>query len=152
MAKVDWHVVPCLCIMYLLAFLDRYESPLQAAANAPTIRVETVLMFFFFSRVNISNAAVLGMTTDLDIAEGTKYNTALTIFFVPYVIFEIPSNILLKKLRPHVWCMCRIFLLPRVCVANCCSVTLHVFIWCCHNLPGPSHELGWSNDHPLVFG
>ena len=25
MAKVDWHVVPFLCIMYLLAFLDRYE-------------------------------------------------------------------------------------------------------------------------------
>ncbi|KAL4754285.1 hypothetical protein BDW72DRAFT_166525 [Aspergillus terricola var. indicus] len=76
MTKVDWHVVPCLCIMYLLAFLDR---------------------------VNISNAAALGLKDDLDIAEGTKYNTALTIFFVPYVLFEIPSNILLKKLRPHVW-------------------------------------------------
>jgi hypothetical protein len=25
------------------------------------------------------------------------------IFFVPYILFEIPSNILLKKLRPHVW-------------------------------------------------
>lgn len=24
MAKVDWHVVPALCVMYLLAFLDRY--------------------------------------------------------------------------------------------------------------------------------
>lgn len=24
MAKVDWHVIPCLCVMYLLAFLDRY--------------------------------------------------------------------------------------------------------------------------------
>lgn len=23
MAKVDWHVVPCLCIMYFLAFIDR---------------------------------------------------------------------------------------------------------------------------------
>lgn len=26
MAKVDWHVIPCLCVMYLLAFLDRYAS------------------------------------------------------------------------------------------------------------------------------
>lgn len=56
-------------------------------------------------RVNISNAAVLGLKEDLDIVHGTKYNTALTIFFVPYIIFEIPSNILLKKLKPHVWCM-----------------------------------------------
>ena len=25
MAKVDWHVIPILCVMYLLAFLDRYD-------------------------------------------------------------------------------------------------------------------------------
>lgn len=55
-------------------------------------------------RVNISNAAVLGLQKDLNIVTGTKYNTALTIFFVPYVLFEIPSNLLLKKLKPHVWC------------------------------------------------
>ncbi|XHG00376.1 hypothetical protein AWENTII_003834 [Aspergillus wentii] len=76
MAKIDWHIVPCLCLLYLLAFLDR---------------------------INISNAAILGLKQDLNIDHGTKYNTALTIFFVPYVIFEIPSNILLKKLKPNVW-------------------------------------------------
>lgn len=57
--------------------------------------------------MNISNAAILGLKEDLDIVHGTKYNTALTIFFVPYVIFEIPSNILLKKLKPHIWCTFR---------------------------------------------
>jgi len=55
--------------------------------------------------VNISNAAILGLKSDLNLETGTKYNTALTIFFVPYIIVEIPSNILLKKLKPHVWCM-----------------------------------------------
>lgn len=34
---------------------------------------------------------------------GNEFNTALTVFFVPYVLFEIPSNIVLKRLRPHVW-------------------------------------------------
>ena len=29
--------------------------------------------------------------------------TAMTIFFVPYVIFEVPSNILLKRFSPRVW-------------------------------------------------
>lgn len=24
MAKIDWHILPCLCVLYLLAFLDRY--------------------------------------------------------------------------------------------------------------------------------
>ncbi|PCG90302.1 hypothetical protein PENOC_102770 [Penicillium occitanis (nom. inval.)] len=76
MAKVDLHVLPFLCVLYLMAFLDR---------------------------VNISNAVLFGLQQDLDIQTGTKYNTALTIFFIPYIIFEIPSNILLKKLKPHVW-------------------------------------------------
>lgn len=75
-AKIDLHVIPFLCIMYLLAFLDR---------------------------VNISNANIFGLSTDLHIATGDKYNTALVIFFVPYVLFEIPSNVLLKKLKPRIW-------------------------------------------------
>lgn len=24
--------------------------------------------------------------------------------FAPYVLFEIPSNVLLKRFKPHVWC------------------------------------------------
>ncbi|KAI5298850.1 hypothetical protein KEM55_002851, partial [Ascosphaera atra] len=43
------------------------------------------------------------LAQDLDIVEGMKYNTALTIFFVPYILAEVPSNILMKKLKPNVW-------------------------------------------------
>lgn len=32
-----------------------------------------------------------------------QYSTALVVFFPPYILFEIPSNILLKKLKPNVW-------------------------------------------------
>lgn len=32
-----------------------------------------------------------------------QYNTALTLFFVPYGFFEVPSNIVLKLLRPSIW-------------------------------------------------
>lgn len=76
MAKIDFKVVPVLCILYLLAFLDR---------------------------VNISNAALYGLREELGLMDGTKYNTVLVIFFVPYIIFEIPSNIILKKFKPHMW-------------------------------------------------
>lgn len=34
---------------------------------------------------------------------GNRYNVAVVIFFVPYCTLEIPSNILLKKFKPHVW-------------------------------------------------
>ncbi|KAL4779834.1 major facilitator superfamily domain-containing protein [Aspergillus varians] len=76
MTKIDSRLLPCLCLMYMITFLDR---------------------------VNIGNAAVLGMKEDLGIVEGTKYNAALMIFFIPYILFEIPSNILLRKLKPHAW-------------------------------------------------
>lgn len=59
--RVDCHVIPFLCIMYLLAFLDR---------------------------VNIANANVFGLSKELNL-KGHEYNTALVIFFVPYVLFEV---------------------------------------------------------------
>jgi hypothetical protein len=37
---------------------------------------------------------------------GNDYNIALFMFFIPYILFEVPSNLLLKKLRPSVWLSC----------------------------------------------
>ena len=65
MTKIDFRIIPALCIMYLLAFLDR---------------------------VNILNANIFGLSTELDLTINNRYNTALVIFFVPYILFEIPSN------------------------------------------------------------
>ncbi|CAK7894633.1 high-affinity nicotinic acid transporter [[Candida] anglica] len=75
MFKIDLCVIPPFCLLYFLAFLDR---------------------------VNISNAAVYGLSADLKLT-GTQYNTALTLFFVPYVFFEVFSNYALKLVAPHRW-------------------------------------------------
>ena len=88
--KIDWRVVPVLSILYLLAFLDR---------------------------TNIANASIFGLQTDLGL-KNNQYNTALTIFFVPYIVFEIPSNILLRKLRPHVWLSGCMFLFGLVTICQ----------------------------------
>lgn len=53
-------------------------------------------------RTNIANGFVAGLPQELHLT-GVEYNNALTIFFIPYILFEIPSNIFLKRLRPHVW-------------------------------------------------
>lgn len=42
------------------------------------------------------------MEDDLSLT-GPQYNLALTLFFIPYGFFEVPSNIVLKMLRPSVW-------------------------------------------------
>jgi hypothetical protein len=33
----------------------------------------------------------------------SRYNIALFIFFIPYILFEVPSNLVLKKLAPSTW-------------------------------------------------
>lgn len=48
------------------------------------------------------------MYEDLELY-GLKYNAALTIFFVPYALFEVPSNIVLKLLRPSIWLSILVF-------------------------------------------
>ncbi|KAK5148153.1 hypothetical protein LTR04_000703, partial [Oleoguttula sp. CCFEE 6159] len=34
---------------------------------------------------------------------GQDYNIALFIFFIPYILFEVPSNIIIKKVAPSTW-------------------------------------------------
>ena len=54
------------------------------------------------SSINIGNALTLGLTAELKL-RSDQINIALALLFVPYVLFEIPSNLLLKRFSPHVW-------------------------------------------------
>ncbi|PFH53712.1 hypothetical protein AMATHDRAFT_54146 [Amanita thiersii Skay4041] len=73
--KVDVHLLPFVSVLYLLSFLDR---------------------------ANIGNARIAGMAKDAHL-DGLKYNIIAAVFFIPYSLAEIPSNILLKLIRPSRW-------------------------------------------------
>jgi hypothetical protein len=45
---------------------------------------------------------VAGLNDDLGL-KGMQYNVALTMFFIPYALLEVPSNIVLKLMRPSIW-------------------------------------------------
>jgi hypothetical protein len=79
--KLDLLLVPSMSILYLLAFLDR---------------------------TNVGNARVAGLQTDLKISD-TQYQTALTVTYVPYILAELPSNLILNRIGPRV-------LLPTICI------------------------------------
>ncbi|KAA6411779.1 MAG: MFS general substrate transporter [Lasallia pustulata] len=66
--KFDRHIVPWLFGLWLLAFVDRS---------------------------NIGNAKIDGLVKDLKLT-GNKFNVALTIFYVPYILVDVPSNWVLK--------------------------------------------------------
>lgn len=79
--KQDKRIVPLSAAIYFLCYLDRS---------------------------NIGNAKILNSTTHNDLLSEThmtnyQYVIALMIFLVAYGLFEAPSNVLLKKLRPSRW-------------------------------------------------
>ena len=73
--KLDLHLIPGVTLLYLLSYLDR---------------------------VNIGQAKLDGLMTSLNLSSA-QYDACLSIFFATYVAFEIPSNLILKKLRPSRW-------------------------------------------------
>ncbi|KAI1259316.1 MFS general substrate transporter [Xylariaceae sp. FL1019] len=87
--KMDMRLIPMLAILYLLSFLDRG---------------------------NIGNAKIEGLQEDLQLSD-TQYGLCLTVFFLTYAAFEVPSNIMLKRLRPSRW-------LPLIMVVWGAVVTL----------------------------
>ncbi|KAM6480535.1 MFS general substrate transporter [Trichoderma sp. SZMC 28011] len=73
--KLDWRLLPAVGVLYLLSFLDRS---------------------------NVGNARIEGMVSDLHMT-GNQYLTGLTVYFIGYVLFEIPCNVILKKTSPRLW-------------------------------------------------
>ncbi|GAB7366415.1 hypothetical protein MBLNU230_g8212t1 [Neophaeotheca triangularis] len=67
--KVDIRLVPLLALLYLMSHLDRS---------------------------NIGNTKIEGIDQDLGISD-VQWNVLLSLFFVPYILLEIPSNIILKR-------------------------------------------------------
>lgn len=88
--KLDWAIIPYCSLLYLLSFLDR---------------------------VNIGQAAVAGLRTDLNMVTGNAYAIALSVFFVGYIVVEVPSNLILKAVKPHRW-------IPMIMVAWSIVMTL----------------------------
>ncbi|KAL6709805.1 hypothetical protein ACN47E_000590 [Coniothyrium glycines] len=73
--KIDLYLLPTIWLMYLLSYMDR---------------------------TNIGNAKIAGMATDLNLTSN-QYSIALVVFFVTYVAFEPPSNMLLVRMKPSVY-------------------------------------------------
>lgn len=70
--KTDLILLPVLCTLLLVAFLDR---------------------------TNIGSARVFGLDAELNMA-GSDYNIALFIFFIPYLLLDVPANIIMKRVQP----------------------------------------------------
>lgn len=56
-------------------------------------------LFAFIDRSNIGNAKIDGLTEDLGIETGNKFNVALLVFFILYILVDVPSNWIVKHMK-----------------------------------------------------
>lgn len=75
-SKVTWRLLPVAMLLFFMSLLDR---------------------------TNISFAA-LAMNKDIGLSLA-QYGVAASIFYIGYVIFEIPSNFALHKVGARIWLM-----------------------------------------------
>jgi fucose permease len=54
----------------------------------------------FIDKANLGNAMPAGLQTDLKITSW-QYSVALTIFYPPYILTELPANLLIKRVGAH---------------------------------------------------
>ncbi|KAH8195099.1 hypothetical protein TruAng_010739 [Truncatella angustata] len=73
--KVDWRLMPVLVVMIVLNYLDRQALP---------------------------NARVQGIEKDLGL-KSDEYNVAISVLFAGYIALQIPSNMLLTRVRPSIY-------------------------------------------------
>ncbi|KAF9451878.1 MFS general substrate transporter [Macrolepiota fuliginosa MF-IS2] len=87
--KLDYSIIPVMTMFYLLSFLDR---------------------------ANIGNARVAGLQKALGLTDH-QYQVCITVSYVPYIAAELPSNLLLRWVGPHL-------LMPTILTAWGVVITL----------------------------
>ncbi|KAI1088093.1 putative MFS transporter [Rostrohypoxylon terebratum] len=130
--KIDWMVVPTVAFLYLFCFIDR---------------------------TNIGNARLAGLEKDLGMS-GNDYNVLLSVFYVAYIIFEIPSNLTCKAVGPG-WFLpflsfsfgaCSIGMAFVRSLSSACGVRFLLGIFEAGMMPGISYYLSrWYRRSELVF-
>lgn len=96
LVKCDLRLIPILGCLYLVSFLDRS---------------------------NIANARLFGLEKSLNMPSN-GFNTCLWIFYLPFVVVEIPSNLFmsLNKIKPSQWLAGAMLILgtPQFCPNHEC--------------------------------
>ncbi|OBZ88861.1 hypothetical protein A0J61_03089 [Choanephora cucurbitarum] len=72
---IDLHIMPLFCVFYFMDFLDR---------------------------ANIGSATLGGIHSDLHLTPA-QLSGVISAFYITYIMFEVPSNIILKRTNPRTW-------------------------------------------------
>ncbi|PGH17948.1 hypothetical protein AJ79_00847 [Helicocarpus griseus UAMH5409] len=144
----------------LVQFDPAAEARLRLKIDLFTVPTVSLLyLFCFIDRANIGNAKLAGLERDLGL-KGYDYNTVLSVFYISYILFEIPSNMACKWIGPG-WFIPAISLaFGIVSVATAfvenihqiCGVRFVLGIFEAGMMPGIAYYLSrWYRKHELAF-
>ncbi|KAG6832056.1 hypothetical protein H0H92_005478 [Tricholoma furcatifolium] len=80
--KLDLHLMPLMCILYLMTFADK---------------------------ISLGQSAVMGLLADNHLTQN-QFNWLGTIFYLSYLVFEYPQNLALQKFPVGKWMSINIFI------------------------------------------
>ncbi|EXF82373.1 major facilitator superfamily transporter [Colletotrichum fioriniae PJ7] len=76
--RLDWKFLPMVCAMLMMNYLDR---------------------------INVSNARLAGMQDDLHMSD-TLWSVGISLFYVGYIISQVPANVMIAKGKPRILLSC----------------------------------------------
>ncbi|EXJ88055.1 hypothetical protein A1O1_04982 [Capronia coronata CBS 617.96] len=130
--KIDLYIVPTVALLYLFCFIDR---------------------------ANIGNAKLAGFEKELGLT-GYDYNIVLSVFYVSYILFELPGNVACKYFGPG-WFIPAVSLGFGICslgtafvhnMSAACGVRFLLGIFEAPMLPGIAYYLSrWYRRSELAF-
>ncbi|CAO0791187.1 unnamed protein product [Mucor circinelloides] len=99
---IDYRMMPLFCIFYFVDFLDR---------------------------ANIGNATLAGIQDDLHLSR-SELSTAISAFYITYILFEVPSNIILKRTSAVMWLSLIMLLWGTMTLVMAFSKNFHSLLAC----------------------
>ncbi len=91
--KLDWRILPCCWVLYLLGYLDR--------ANIGYV-IPLLQDYWMIFTEMFRNAKTGGLEDDFGLTS-SQYSIIVLVFFVSYLVFEVPANMILTRVRPSVF-------------------------------------------------
>ncbi|KAI6709709.1 hypothetical protein JHW43_007782 [Diplocarpon mali] len=149
--KIDLMIVPTVALLYLFCFIDR--ANIGRVSPSPPHGTRTPFSPF------TGNARLAGLESDLDLV-GYDYNAVLSVFYVSYIVFEIPSNMACKWIGPGYFLpfISLMFAICSICTAfvhnysQICAVRFLLGVFEAGMLPGIAYYMSrWYRRREMAF-
>ncbi|KAJ7068256.1 MFS transporter [Mycena amicta] len=113
--KLDTHILPPLALLWLCNFIDRSNI----------------------------GSEIVGLESDTKL-HGNQFNIVLSVFYITYILVELPSNLIMKRMKPARWICTLVFTWGAVTTLTCLVhnfaglIVIRMFLGLCEGglLPG----------------